>query len=105
MPFVNEIRVGRLSTVEIEPITVQFDDLDDAAANVLVSARRFNTANSADAGTSITAKVTISGNEVSIADIWLDSETEAAGDYRIQIVVCDPGSTEKYEANVYVEVV
>lgn len=105
MPFVNETRIRRLSTVEIEPFTVQFDELDDGAVNVLVSAKRFNTTNSADVGTDILTKVSISGNEVNVANIWVAGDTPAIGDYRIQIIVRDPSTLEKYEVNVYAEVV
>ena len=103
--YVNEARISRLSTVEIEPFTIQFDDLDDSAVNVLVSAKRFNTATASDAGTDISTKVSISGNEVSVVNIWLGADTPAAGNYRIQVVVRDPATLEKYEVNAYIEVV
>lgn len=83
--YVNLISLPTISANEIVPMTVTVEELTTASGNTIVSAKRFDTTNSNDTGTDISAKVSITTNVVALANIWVNTDTPTAGSYRIQI--------------------
>ena len=101
MPYVNELTLAPISTNEIVPITITFEELDDVTTNAIVSVTRYN---SAGTGTAITTNASISGNVVSLTDIWVLADTRTAGEYRIRVIARNSTTTIKCEANLIIEV-
>lgn len=105
MAYINEIYVPQISVSEVVPQVVEMKDLDDTLTNVVVSAKRYDTTNSSDTGTDVSSKVSISGNQVTVSNIWGGAETPAAGSYRVCVKLRNPSSTVLCEFNLYQRVV
>lgn len=93
-----KIVISALSVNESRPCTIIFENLP-ASGNALVSAIRYDVLNANDAGTDMTANVSINGNAVTLSSPWLDSETPIEGEYGVQIVVRSADSSIKQEKN------
>jgi hypothetical protein len=105
MTFVHELAREPVTIREVLPFDITFEDLDSTlSTNKVKSARRFDLSNSADTGTDIKALTSVTGNKVLLMNIWLDSETPAAGVYQIQILASDATEDTIAEANVVQEV-
>ncbi len=103
--LINLLQWGKQSSREIVVRTVTMEEIPSGGTNTVNSALRFNRANSADTGTDISSKVSISGNIVTVSNIWTASETAAEGSYKVRVVVRDASATERrQEFNAYVDV-
>lgn len=106
--YVNVFQLPTYSTNEIAgPFTITIEELTTSSGNTIVSAKRFDTSNPSDTGTSIAANVSIlDTNRTKITDIWAGAESRLAGDYRIQVVAQDStGTAQKQEYNGLITIV
>jgi len=105
--FVNERKLQDITINEIVPVTIIFEEIPIQASNTITICKRYDRSNTADTGTDISAKVSVTSNtnQAVLADIWLDAETETAGSYRVQVVMRDATGTEqKQEVNLLIKV-
>lgn len=96
---------------EVLPFTLTFTNIPSQSGNTVSIARRIDYADytnylAGDTSTfeDISANTSVSLNVVTVTDIW-DSDTPAAGQYVIKVVLQDnTGTVSDEEINVYIKV-
>jgi len=103
--FVNVISFGEISTNVRDPFDVTLESLALAGTSI-VSALRFSYPSvEGEAGVDISSVVTVSGQVLTIADIWANAETPTTGIKRIQVVAKNNDESAQEECNVLINVV
>lgn len=104
--YINEIQLENISVNEIVPRTLIFDEIPIQASNTISICKRYTYGGTTGTDISTLISVTSNTNQAVLTDIWLGSETAAAGTYRIQIVMYDAtGTAQKQEVNLKQKVV
>lgn len=108
MSYINQITLPNIGIEEIVPWTFIFDEIPVQSGNTVDECRRFDTSNTADTGTDISANASVvSGtNQVLLTNMWLVGDTPAVGTYRIQVRLRDAtGTIQEQEGNFIIKVI
>ena len=91
MSYINEVIRPDQSVGEIVPVTITVRERLSTDTNTVAAYRYKEDSTTPTTGIDISARVSITTNVVSLADIFLSGETAETGKYRIKILVT--GST------------
>lgn len=102
--YINTVALQGISINEIIPVRITLEDLPSTGSHALTEATRLDLSIDGDPGVDIVTECGIAVREVTVGNIWLQSETPADGSYRIRLIATADTGTVQVECNLMIVV-